>query len=46
MAKGQARSNTEAKKPKATAKTKSPMAAAGQPAPKAAVKFGKKRIGG
>ena len=44
MAKGQARSNKEAKKPKAAAKTKSPSAAAGEAAPKAAVKFGKKGL--
>jgi hypothetical protein len=43
MAKGQTRSNKEVKKPKATAKTKSPTAA-GEPTPKASVKFGKKGL--
>ena len=45
MAKGQTRSNKEVKKPKAAAaKTKSPAVPAGQAAPKAAVKFGKKGL--
>jgi hypothetical protein len=42
MAKGQARSNKEAKKPKAAAKVKTP---ASEAAPKAAAKFGKKGTG-